>query len=155
MVETFAAHQLVVVARLDDAAASAAHDQVNIANGAQAVRNDDCGAAEFGPIERPLHHPLAGVVESARRLVQQQYARIAEESARDRNALLLAAGQLHAALAHLGLVAVGEVDDELVRVGHLGRLLDFGVARLQFAHANVFPFCFGFGVLSFDDISYN
>src|SRR5207244_6675014 len=38
----------------------------------------------------------------------------------DGDALALAAGELDPALAHLGLIAVGEPHDEFVRVGRLG-----------------------------------
>ncbi len=59
-------------------------------------------------------------VECAGGFVEQQDGRVLQHHARDRDALALAAGQLHAALAHVGVVAVaavrvGQVGDEVVR----------------------------------------
>merc|ERR1719240_1886189 len=59
-------------------------------------------------------------------------------SARDRHALLLAARELAAADADVGLVAVLQaLDDEGVRVGVLCRLLHLLEARVALAVANV------------------
>src|SRR5438309_2095115 len=56
-------------------------------------------------------------VEAAGGLVEQEDGRVAQDGAGDGDALPLAAGQLHAALADAGLVAVGERRDEVVGVG--------------------------------------
>ena len=64
-----------------------------------------------------LDDPLALVVERARRLVEDQDARIGDQRARDGDALALAAGQRRAALAHDGVVAFRQLEDEFVRAG--------------------------------------
>ena len=68
-----------------------------------------------------LDRKLDLAVERRGRLVEHQDRRVLEDHARDRDALALAARELHAALAHVRLVAgtslpVLEVDDEIVRV---------------------------------------
>ena len=60
-----------------------------------------------------------------------------EDGAGDRDALLLAAGELQAALADLGLVAVRRHADEAVDLREPRGLLDLGVARLPAAVADV------------------
>ena len=51
-------------------------------------------------------------VERARRLVEHQHRRVAQDGARDRDPLLLAAGEAEAALADDGVVAVGQRGDQ-------------------------------------------
>ena len=72
---------------------------------------------------RPLHadqrhvlldDALAFVVERARRLVENEHARLAGERASDGDALALAAGQGGAALADDGVVGLRQLQDELV-----------------------------------------
>src|SRR6185437_14506266 len=59
------------------------------------------------------------------------------DRAGDRDALALAAGQAHAALAHFGLVAVAERADEVVRLGGAGGFAHFLVAGAFAAEADV------------------
>ena len=77
---------------------------------------------------RRLNELLAFGVEVARGLVEDQDLRDGEDRARDGEPLLLAAGQLHAALADERLVLFGQLLDELVRVGAARGILDLGVA---------------------------
>ena len=60
-----------------------------------------------------------------------------EDGAGDGDALLLAAGELQAALADLGLVAVRRQPDEAVDLREPRRLLDLGVGRVPAAVADV------------------
>ena len=73
------------------------------------------------------------------RLVENQDRRVANDRARDRDALALTAGQRHAALADHRGVAVRHLDDELVRVGQFGgadRVFDL---RVGLAVGDVLP----------------
>ena len=56
--------------------------------------------------QRLLHGQLAFRIERAGRLVEQQDGRIAQDGAGERDALALAAGQRHAALAEPRCVAL-------------------------------------------------
>ena len=61
-----------------------------------------------------LDRALVGRVQRRGRLVEDQDRRVLQQRARDRHALLLAARELEAALAHRGLVALGRGGDEVV-----------------------------------------
>src|SRR3989442_10052530 len=56
-------------------------------------------------------------VDGARRLVEDEYWTVLQEGPRERDALPLASRELRTALPDLGVVASGQPDDELVRVG--------------------------------------
>ncbi len=92
------------------------------------MRDDDHGdaLAAAGVLQKPQDLPARLVVEGARGLVAQQQARVLGQGARDRDALLLAAGKLRREVcqapgqAHLGQGLLG-----VQRVGaDLGRELD-------------------------------
>ena len=88
-------------------------------------------------VERVLDFLLGVAVERGGRLVEHQDRRRLEDGARDGDALLLAARQLQPALADLGLVALRRNADEAVDLREPRGLLDFGVARLPAAVADV------------------
>ena len=98
---------------------------------------DQGGAALHQPIEGLLDDRLALGVDRRQRLVEDQDGRVAEEGAGDGDALALAAGQAHPALAHDGLIALGQARDELVGVGRPRRRLQLRRRRLGLAHAQV------------------
>jgi len=104
------------------------------------VRNGDRreGSLLHDIVERRLHDLLARVVERAGRLVEQHDARLLDDGPRDGDALLLPARELAAAQAHLRVVALVEsLQDEVVRVGELGCLLDIGLRGTGQTHLNV------------------
>ena len=70
---------------------------------------------------RLLHQALGRRVERAGRLVEQQDRPVGEQRARDRQALLLAAGQRDAALAERRVEALRQALDELERARLLAR----------------------------------
>ena len=76
-------------------------------------------------------------VERGSGLVKHQDGRRLENRAGNGDTLLLAAGKLQAALAHLGLVSLGRQSNEVVNLGEPRRLLDFCVARFPAAVADV------------------
>ncbi len=84
-----------------------------------------------------LHQRLAFGVERRGRLVEQQDRRVAQDGAGNRDALALAAGQRHAALADLAVIALFELQDELVGLRILGRRLDLGIAGARPAEADI------------------
>ena len=66
-----------------------------------------------------LDDALAFVIERAGRLIEDQDARIADEGARDRDALALAAREPAAPLADDRVIALRQLEDELVGAGEL------------------------------------
>ena len=65
-------------------------------------------------VERVLDLRLRHTVERARGLVQDQDGRILQENPRNGHALLLSAGQERAALADIGVEAVGHGHDIVI-----------------------------------------
>ena len=111
-------------ALLDDLAAVEHQDPVEAAHRRQPVRDHDRGPALHQPLHRLLDQRLRFRIEARGRLVQDQYRRIGEERARQRHALPLAARELDAALADQRAVALGQAQDEVVRIGKPRRLFD-------------------------------
>ena len=94
---------------------------------------------------RPLHQPaqrladrfLGFAVERGGGFVEQQERRVLEEGARNRDALALAAGEFHAALADDGPHALRQIFDEIA-ARREGRFQHFVVGRLRPAIADIF-----------------
>ena len=70
------------------------------------------------------HRRLGGLVERARRLVEDEQARPAVEGAGEADALALAAGEPDAALADMGLEALGQAGEEGVELGGAHRRVE-------------------------------
>ena len=70
-------------------------------------------------------------VERRRGLVEDEDPRVLEQDPRDRDALLLAARELVAALADHRVVALGQLDDPVVDGGGARRGLQLGVGRVR------------------------
>ena len=79
---------------------------------------------------RRLNELLALGVEIARGFVENEDLRRRQDRPGDRQPLLLAAGELDAALADERLVFFGQPDDEFVRVGAAGGVFDLRVGRV-------------------------
>src|SRR5438128_12614214 len=95
-----------VVAALDDLARLDHQDQVGVADRAQAMRDDDAGASAQEPAERCLDPLLGAGVDAARRLVEDQDARVGEHRARERQQLALPLTQRAALLRESRSVAL-------------------------------------------------
>ena len=87
-------------------------DHVGGEHGADALGDEEDGAVAHQLADRVLDARLGGDVERARRVVEDQDPRPADERARDREALALPAGEVRAAPLDLAAVAVGAVLDE-------------------------------------------
>ena len=90
------------------------HDAVRFAYGRQAVGDDQHGAPRANAAHIVLDDLFRFIIERARRLVENQDARIADQGAGDGDALALAARQARAVLAHHGVVAFGQFANEIV-----------------------------------------
>mmetsp|Transcript_100078 Transcript_100078/g.169003 ORF Transcript_100078/g.169003 Transcript_100078/m.169003 type:complete len:813 (+) Transcript_100078:1867-4305(+) len=88
-------------------------------------------------VQRRLHLPLAHVVQRARRLVQQQHLRLADDAARDGQALLLPPAELRPPRPDVGVVPVGQPEDGVVDVGALGRLVHLRLRGIRLAVPDV------------------
>lgn len=99
---------------------------------------DDDGGAVFGELlEGFLDDILALVIEGAGGFVEDQDRRVLKEDAGDRETLLLAAGELDAALTDIGVIAVRKFHYEVVSIGELGGFDYLFAGRAGFAVAYV------------------
>ena len=89
-------------------------------------------------LERDLDLLFRLGIERGGRFVEKQNGRVLEQRARDRKALLLAAGKQAALVADDGLVALRLRHDEVVREGGLGGGVDFLLGRVEPAELDVF-----------------
>ncbi len=104
-----------MLAVFDQPAALNGDDSVGAAHRRQAVSDDEHGAPFGDLIHVLLNHALALVIERARRLIEDEDAWIADQCARDRDALALPAREARAALADDGVIAFGQFQDEVLR----------------------------------------
>ena len=82
-------------------------DLVSRANCGEAMCDHQRCSAGSKALECALHETLTRSVQRARSLVQQQQARVLQEGAGDRYALLLPAAELHANVTHLEITLCG------------------------------------------------
>src|SRR5206468_12372319 len=88
---------------------------------------------------RLLDQTFRFVVESRRRLVEDQDRYVFEERARDRQALPLPSRELDAQLADHGVIAARQLADKVMRVGGARRGLDALHRRADVAVCDVVP----------------
>src|SRR5450759_4474262 len=117
-------------AALDDVPIGHDHDQVRPSNGGETVGNHERGATLHQSVERLLDEFFGLGIHAGSRVVQDEDARVHQQGAGYRNALALTAGERNAALAYLCLVAFGELDDEIVRLGRLRGSVDLIIGGL-------------------------
>src|ERR1700704_2278751 len=111
------AHEFRVPALLDDSALVQHQDAGGALHRGEPVGDDEGRAALRQAGQRLLDRKLAFRVQRARRLVEQQDGRIAQKRAGERDALALAAGKGHAALAEAGCIPLGHGPDEAMSLG--------------------------------------
>lgn len=104
-------------AHLCDAAFFEHDDLVGVADGAQAVGDDEARPAFHEAVEAGLDEAFGLAVEVAGGFVEDEDAWVGKDGTGDGDALLLASGEADAALADEGVVPGFEFGDEAVRVG--------------------------------------
>ena len=81
---------------------------------------------------------VGGGIHSGGRVVQNQDAGLFQQSTGNAKALLLAAGNVSAALVNVGVVFIGEALNKFIGAGLLACLLDLGIGGILIAPAQVF-----------------
>ena len=138
-VDAVGGQQFGVRALLHELAAVEGQDPVGIAEGGEPVGDGDRGATLDEHGERLLNALLGLGVDVARRLVEHEDPRIVEQRSRDREPLLLAAGEARAVLAEERLVGKWLAAEEVVCAGGLRGLESLPDRRLRPAVGEVFP----------------
>ena len=114
-------HDLVARAKGALLAALEKQQQVGLADRLHAMRDENDGLAALCACRRWRRQRfVAGAVEVGVWLVEHDERRIAEQRAGEADALALAAGQIGAEGAELGVVALRQGEDQVVRVRLLG-----------------------------------
>src|SRR6266478_8543133 len=131
--------QFVVGALLRDTAILQDDDLVGIADGAQAVSNGDHGAPLHEAFECLHQQPLRLGIERRSGLVEDEDGRVADDRARDADALPLAAGERLASFAQQSVVTLGHPDDEPVRIRELRGLDNLFLAAVGPPVSDVLP----------------
>ena len=101
------------------------------------MADDNHSATLLETFQRLHDHRLASKVDGARGLVQNEHRAVLQKGAGDGDALALATRELDPALSHLGVIAPGEPDYELVGVCRLGRRDQFVFGSLGLRVADV------------------
>src|SRR5262245_2788172 len=79
------------------------------------------GAALDQSCDRILNLPFGISIDRGGRRVENQNAPVVQDSTRDADALPLATAERQAAFAHLRVITVGLLENEVVSIGCLGR----------------------------------
>ena len=111
--------EVVVCAALDDASVVEDHDRVAVADGGQAVRDDEDRPPFHQRVHAALHERFGARVDGAGRLVENHDRGIGDGRARDGEQLPLALREVRAVGRQHRVVALGQARDEIVRVGQL------------------------------------
>ena len=111
---------------------------VGMADGAEAVGDDEAGAVGEQAFERFLNELFGAGVHAGGGLVEDEDGGVLEERAGDADALFFADAEFDAAFADAGIVALRQRDDEIVAIGGSGRGEELLVGGVQFAEEDVF-----------------
>jgi hypothetical protein len=112
-------------------------DTLRLQYGGQAMRNDQHRTAIHEAIEGLLDEALTLRVQRARRLVKEKQSRVAEESARNSDALPLAARQPHPSLTEICAVALRQTLDKFHGRGRVRRSANLRLRRPGAAVADI------------------
>src|SRR5579875_3192620 len=125
-------HELRMCPTFDDPAPVKHQNLMGIANRREPVR-DDKRRPPFQQYVKPFLNQVFGIgINTRRRLIEYQDARISKNGSRKRNELALSLRQAAAALAHLRVITFWQVLDKLMRIdGTCSRLhLFVGSSRI-------------------------
>lgn len=98
-----------------DSALAHDDDVIRLADGGKLMGDHNRGAAFGCPVESLLDHRLGVGVERTRGFVEEEDFRFRDDAARNSDALALPSGKKPATLSNLGIIAIGELSDEVVR----------------------------------------
>ena len=118
-------HELLMGSFFHNAVLSQDQNQIRVPYGSEAVGDGKGSAALRQFLQGALHQLFALVIQGRGGFVQNQNRRVFQENPGDADPLLLPSGKLYAPLSHIGVIAVGQVRDELVGAGKLSGADDF------------------------------
>ena len=89
------------------------------------------------PFQRVQNGSFGFHVNGTGWLIQNQNGRVLQERPRNRNALAFAAGKAHAAFANNCFITAWQAENEIVRIGSLGRSHDLRLASVGTGIRNI------------------
>ena len=116
-IQTIFREKLVVRASLHNAVVLYHDHLVRVPNCAQPVRDHEGCTVLQKCVQCSLDQPFGPGIDTGRRLIQYEQARIRQDGPRNRNKLSLALAQVLATLSQFGRVPLGQPADELIGVG--------------------------------------
>lgn len=112
-------------------------DFVGVADGTEAVGDDEAGAPGHEAVEGGLDVGLGAGIDVAGGFIQNHQAGVGHHHAGDGEQLALALAEVAAPFGEQGVVAVGQAQDEVVGVGALGGFDAVGFAGFEAGVAQV------------------
>src|SRR5581483_2306370 len=126
-----AREKLFMCSALDDLSALEHMNSIGAGDRAEAMRDEQRDArARRKTVNRVAHGALGDRVEIARRLVEDEHLRIAQQGTRDGDALALSAGELQAAFTDARVDPVASPLEDRGRRRALDRLQTLGIAGI-------------------------
>ena len=129
-IETGLGHQFLVRAALDDAAIFEHQDQVGIHDTLDAMGDDEGRAVVHKLHQRIVDLSFGLGINRRRGVVQDQDARVLEQSPGNGDTLFLTAGESHALFAYQRIVSIRKALDDIMDRSSSRRLEDFLVRHL-------------------------
>ena len=126
-----------MAARRDDATTIEDQDAIGLFHRRQPMRHDDCRPVPGQALDGLLDRTLALGVERGGCLVQKKDRRIAQDRASDGDPLLLPTRQHDTPLSDIGVIALRQDAQELVRCGGPRCGLDLGIRGAGAAERNI------------------
>lgn len=116
-VEAIGGNEIGVAASFGDAAMFEDEDLICVADGGEAVGDDEAGAVGEEAVEGFLNEFFGGGIDAGGGFVEDEDGRVFEEGAGDGDALFFADAEADAALTHVGIEKLGHEADEGVGIG--------------------------------------
>src|SRR5579885_2547491 len=137
-VEAAERQQFVMGAALDNLAFIHHQDDIGCQDGREAVRDSQRRASLHQRLQSGLDQTLRMRIERARGLIEDQDARIFQDHAGDGDALLLAAGELIAALANYRIVTLVQLHNAIMDRRRLRRSDNLFLGRIRTSVQKIF-----------------
>ena len=125
-------------AHIDDLAVVEHDNAIRVHNGGDALGDDNFGGFGHGIPQRGADARVGGGIHGGGRVVKDNDLGLFQQRPGDAQPLLLAAGNVHAALAKIHIISPGQSADKFIRRGGLAGGGDFRVGGVGVAPAQVF-----------------
>ena len=123
-------HQVIMAALLDDLSFIEYDDDIGVLDGGKAMGDDDGRFVLHKFVQSILNQIFRNGIQRAGGFVEYEYGWIFQDGTGDGEPLFLTAGETCAVFTDHGVIAIGELKDELFDVGHSGGGEDLLIGNL-------------------------